>query len=100
VKNARLTGYVKPLFQGLDVNGPGQDEDTDALGRVDEGVGGSRAQTPETRSREEVAAQADLAGPVEGAKVSAWQVIVGVVQSAFFGSILPGLEQQIQGPRD
>jgi hypothetical protein len=100
VKNARLTGYVKPLFRHLDADGPRRDEDTGAPGGLDDGVGGRRADVLESQPREEVAAQTDLAGPVEGPKVSTWQVMVGVVQNAFFQFILPGLERQIRGRRD
>lgn len=42
--------------------------------------------------RGEVATKADLSGPVENPKASTWELVVTLLQNAFFEAVLPGLE--------
>jgi hypothetical protein len=45
--------------------------------------------------REEVATQATSAGPLENPQASTWQVLVNLIQNAFFQAILPGFEREL-----
>jgi hypothetical protein len=45
--------------------------------------------------RDEVATKADIAGPLENPQASTWQVVVTLIQNAFFQAILPGFERAI-----
>jgi hypothetical protein len=97
VKNRRIEGYVKPLFSDLDVYSPEQDKQK-SLGRklyekVVEGVSKVLKNTP----RDEVATVATIAGPVEDAKANTVEVILKLIQNAFFKAILPGFDQQVRG---
>jgi hypothetical protein len=42
--------------------------------------------------RDEVATKSDMSGPVENPQANTWQIIVKLVQNAFFNAILPGFE--------
>jgi hypothetical protein len=97
VKNRRIDGYVKPLFAGLDVYDPAQDKDKGVARKlyekVVEGVGKLLKNVP----RREVATVATISGPVEGAKPDTLEVIVKLLQNAFFKAILPGFEREVAG---
>jgi hypothetical protein len=45
--------------------------------------------------RDEVATTADIAGPLDNPQASTWQVVVTLIQNAFFKAILPGLEREV-----
>jgi hypothetical protein len=97
VKNGHLDGYVKPLFAGLDVYDPEQDKHK-SVGRklyekVVEGVGKVLKNMP----RKEVATVATISGPVEGARPDTLEVIVKLIQNAFFKAILPGFDREVTG---
>jgi len=46
------------------------------------------------RPRKEVATKADIKGRLDDPKVSPMQVVVHLIQNAFFKAILPGLEKE------
>jgi hypothetical protein len=45
--------------------------------------------------RDEVATKADIAGPLDNPQASTWQVVVTLIQNAFFKAILPGFEREL-----
>ena len=45
--------------------------------------------------RDEVATQADIGGPLDNPQASTWQVVVTLIQNAFFKAILPGFEREL-----
>jgi hypothetical protein len=45
--------------------------------------------------RDEVATKANIAGPLENPQASPWQVVVTLIQNAFFKAILPGFEREL-----
>ena len=47
--------------------------------------------------RDEVATQADIGGPLDNPQASTWQVVVTLIQNAFFKAILPGFERERGG---
>ncbi|MFB3819074.1 MAG: DUF748 domain-containing protein [Candidatus Methylomirabilales bacterium] len=93
VQDGRIRGYVKPLFQDMDVYDRGQDRHKPLLKRAYERVVGGISEILENRVRDEVATVADLSGRVENPNASALQVVVRLVQNAFFQAILPGFER-------
>jgi hypothetical protein len=42
--------------------------------------------------RGEVATKADLSGPLDNPEASTWQMVLTLLQNAFFDAVLPGLE--------
>jgi len=90
VQEGRIRGYVKPLFQDVDVYDAGQDRHEPLMKRLYEGVVGGVSELLENRVRDEVATVVDLSGRVGNPDTSAWQVVVRLVQNAFFKAILPG----------
>lgn len=93
VKDGGIRGYVKPLFEELDVYDRRQDKDKSVFKKLYEGVVGGIAKLLENR-RDEVVTVAKLSGPVSDPKSSTWEVVVRLIQNAFFEAILPGFEQE------
>jgi Domain of Unknown Function (DUF748) len=96
-KNQRIEGYVKPLFSGLDVYNPDQDREKGAGRKLYEKVVEGASKILKNAPRKEVATVATLSGPVEGADANTVEVIVKLIQNAFFKAILPGFDREVGG---
>jgi Domain of Unknown Function (DUF748) len=96
VKNGQMNGYVKPFFAGMKVYDPEQDRQKTLFHKLYEMIVGGLAHLLENKQTKELATQADISGPVGGAKASAGQIIGRVLENAFVKAILPGFEQQIE----
>ena len=94
VKKGSLDGYVKPIFKDVKAYDPGQDADADKglLKRIYEKLVNVAAKVMKNTPRGEVATKADLSGPVDNPQASTWELIVTLVQNAFFEAVLPGFE--------
>ena len=91
-KNGRVDRYVKPLFKDLDVYDPAQDKNKGFLVKIYEGVIRGLTDILENTPRNEVATKADISGPVKNPQASTWEVVVKLIQNAFFEAIMPGFE--------
>jgi hypothetical protein len=94
VHDGAIAGYVKPFFKDMTVYDPRQDKDKTAFRKTYERVVGGVARILENRPHEEVATKADVSGRLDNPKVSTIEVIVKLVQNAFFRAILPGFERE------
>jgi hypothetical protein len=97
VKNRAVQGYVKPLIRELDVYDTRQDQEKNLFQKLYEAAAGGVSALLENFPRDEVATQADIAGPLENPQASTWQVVVTLIQNAFFKAILPGFERELGG---
>jgi hypothetical protein len=94
-KNGVITGYVKPLFKDLKIYSGEQEEGKPVLRKMYEGVVGGVAKLLENRRREQVATKADVSGRIDNPNVSGVDVVIRLVQNAFFKAILPGFDAEI-----
>jgi len=99
VKNRAIEGYVKPLFRNLDVYDKRQDREKGVFRKLYEGLVGGLAKLLENTPRDEVATKAEIRGRLDDPQASTLQVIVRLVQNAFFRAILPGFDQELGRPR-
>jgi hypothetical protein len=99
VHDGRIDGYVKPLFQDVQVYSPQQDKDKPVLKKLYEKVVGGVAHLLENHPREQVATVADISGPISNPHTSTWDVIVNLVSNAFVKAILPGFEREYNALR-
>jgi hypothetical protein len=90
IADGHIEGYVKPLFQDVDVYDKEQDEKEGFFRKLWERIAGGLAHLLENQPREEVVTIADLAGDVSDPDASNLQVVVNLVKNAFFKAILPG----------
>ncbi len=92
VENRAVRGYVKPLIRELDVYDKDKDQEKNLFQQLYEAAAGGVSQLLENFPRDEVATQATISGPLENPQASTWQVVVTLIQNAFFKAILPGFE--------
>ena len=93
VRNRAVQGYVKPLLRKIDVYDTQQDQEKHIFQQIYEAVVGGVSTLLENIPRREVATQTDISGPLENPQASTWQVLVNLIQNAFFRAILPGFER-------
>jgi hypothetical protein len=96
VRDRRVSGYVKPLFQDMTVYDARQDRDKNVLRKVYEGVVGGVSRVLQNRPRDEVATRIEISGPLDNPNAGIIETIVGLVQNAFFKAILPGFEARLR----
>jgi hypothetical protein len=94
-KDGVITGYIKPLFEDLQVYSKEQDKDKSAFKKMYEHVVGGVAKILQNRRREEVATKAEVIGRTDNPKVSTLGALVRIVENAFFKAILPGFDAEI-----
>jgi hypothetical protein len=95
VRNDAIDGYVKVLFNDLDVYSRAQDEKKSLRSQSKEVVADALAKVLENRGTDEVATKASISGPLEDPKADTLEIIGKLVQNAFFKAILPGLDRDI-----
>lgn len=93
-RDGAITGYVKPFFKDMVVYDPRQDKDKTVMRKVYERVVGGVAKILENRPHEDVATRAEVSGRLDDPQVNYLEVIVRIVQNAFFKAILPGFERE------
>lgn len=92
--DGKIRGYVKPLIRDLDVYNKEQDRDKDVLDKVREGAIEDMSSLLENAPREEVATKADVSGKADAPRTDTIQVVLRLIQNAFFKAILPGFERE------
>jgi len=96
VRQGKIDGYVKPLFSGLQVvdERPGKDESFwhKTYVKLIQGL----SNILKNRPRQEVATKVPITGDIESPQTSTWQMVVKLVENAFFKAILPGLDRELQ----
>jgi Domain of Unknown Function (DUF748) len=95
VKNGAVRGYVKPLFKDMDVYDARQDREKNLFQKIYEGLVGGVSELLENIPRDEVATKAEISGRIDNPRANTWQVLVNLIQNAFFQSILPGFESEL-----
>jgi len=94
VKNAAVTGYLKPFFKDMKVYDRRQDKGEGFIHQAYEMLVGGVAKLLENKPRDQVATKADLSGSLENPEASTWQIIIQLVRNAFFKAILPTFEKE------
>jgi uncharacterized protein DUF748 len=93
IDHGTITGYVKPLVKDLDVYDTQQDRDKDLWHKLYEGVIEDVAAFLRNAPRKEVATKADISGQIKDPHTDTLQVVVRLIENAFFEAIHPGFER-------
>lgn len=99
VRNGFVKGYVKPFFRDVSVHDPRQDRHQPILRQIYERILDGVAWILQNRPREEIATEVSVSGKLADPQASTLDVIVGLVQNAFFRAILPGFERSLDTQR-
>jgi hypothetical protein len=94
-KNGRIDGYVKPLFQNVNVYDPRQDKKKPLFKKLYEGIVEGVAGILENKKTDQVVTVADISGPISNPHSSPMQVIGKLIENAFVKAILPGFEREL-----
>lgn len=95
VRNGEIKGYVKPLFKGMKIYDARQDSDKAFFRKVREALIGGIAWILQNRARGEVATSAQISGRIDDPEISTWEIVMGLIQNAFFKAVLPGFEREV-----
>lgn len=98
VQGERITGYVKPLFKDLEAYDRRQDREKNAFRKLYEKLLEGISGLLENRPREEVVTKTDISGTVENPRSNTLQILIRLVQNAFFRAILPGFDEELGRP--
>jgi len=92
-KGGVITGYVKPLFRGVEVGSDGEAVvEKGFRQRLYEGLVGIGAKVLKNRLRGEVATVVPISGRVDRPEVARWETVGRLLQNAFLRPITPGYE--------
>jgi hypothetical protein len=94
IRNDAIAGYIKPFFKDMKVYDRRTDGEKKLFRQLYELLVGGVSRLLESRRRDEVAARADVSGPVAQPRISNWQIIGKLIENAFFKTILPGFEKE------
>ena len=94
IDDGKIEGYVKPLIRKLKVYDPEQDRDKPALEKVKEGAIEDLSLFLENVPRQEIATKANVSGETSQPHTEIVQIVIGLIQNAFFKAILPGFERE------
>lgn len=95
-RNRQIAGYVKPLFQDMEVYDAKQDRNKNLARKAYEAVVGAASKALQNRPRDEVATRVELSGRLDNPNTSLIATIAGLVENAFFKAILPGFDAQLR----
>ena len=95
IRQGKIDGYIKPLFRDMKVYDRRQDAEKSLFRRLYEGLVGGISGLLENRPRSEVATRVPISGDVEAPQSNTWEIIVRLIQNAFFKAILPGFEKEV-----
>ena len=95
MKDGAIAGYIKPLFQGVEVGTDGAAVAEKGLRqRLYEGLVGIGTKVLKNRLRGEVASVVPISGRVDRPEVARWETVGRLLQNAFLKPIEPGFEPQ------
>src|SRR6266852_1018522 len=93
MKDGAIAGYIKPLFQGVEVGTDGAAVAEKGLRqRLYEGLVGIGTKVLKNRLRGEVASVVPISGRVDGPEAAPWETVGRLLQNAFLRPITPGYE--------
>lgn len=95
IRNNRIQGYVKPIFKNMEVADLRTPEDRSLFHKLYAGAVSAMTELLKNRSRQQVATETDISGPLEDPRANIAQIIVNLVRNAFFKAILPGFEREV-----
>jgi len=97
IHDQRIDGYLKPFFADMKVYDRKQDAHEGVFHQLYEGLVGGVARLLENPRRDQVATNAKISGPMDNPNLNTLQIVLRLIQNAFFRAILPGFEEEARG---
>jgi hypothetical protein len=95
VANGKIDGYVKPLFDDMNVYDRRQDKTKPIFQQLYEAAAGG-VQTLLQNPHRTVATQANVSGKLANPDIGTLQLILNLLRNAFIQSILPGFQHAVR----
>ncbi len=95
VHDAYMTGYVKPIFRGVEVYDAAQDAKKGFFKKIYEGAIDVASRILKNQKHDQIATDASIDGPVGNTRSSLFEILGGVLENAFVRAILPGFDRQV-----
>lgn len=92
VRNGQIQGYVKPMFDDVQVYDPRKDRGKPLGTKLKEKIIGGLAHLLENKKKDAVATRFELSGPVGSPRTSTSEIILGLLRNAFSNAIVPGFD--------
>ncbi len=94
IKGNTIDGYLKPHFKDMKVYDRREAREKGLFHKLYVGLVGGISKLLEN-PRTGVATKADISGLLASPETSTWEIILNLIQNAFFKSILPGFEKEV-----
>lgn len=93
-KQAKFTGYVKPIIKDLDVVGK-EDRDDNLFRKLWEGFVGVVGEVFENQPKDQIATKIPFEGRLDNPDTNIWITIINILQNAFIRAIQPSIDNEI-----
>jgi hypothetical protein len=93
-KQAKFTGYVKPIIKDLDVVGK-EDRDDNLFQKLWEGLVGTVGEVFENQPEDQVATKIPFEGRLDDPDANIWITIMNILENAFIRAIQPSIDNEI-----
>ena len=95
VHDKYMRGYVKPIFQDIEIYDSRQDAGKSIFKKVYESAVEVASKILTNRKKDQVATNAPIEGPVGDTGTDVFSVLGGLLENAFIRAILPGFDRQV-----
>ncbi len=93
-KQAKFTGYVKPIIKDLEVAGK-EDRDDNLFRKLWEGFVDVVGEVLENQPKDQVATKIPFEGRLDNPDTNIWITIINILQNAFIQAIQPSIDNEI-----
>ena len=93
-KQAKFTGYVKPIIHDLDILG-NEDRDDNVLRKLWESIAGGIGQVFKNQNKDQVATKIPFEGRLDNPQTDLWITVINILQNAFIQAIQPSIDNEI-----
>jgi len=97
VKQSRIRGYVKAMFDDIRLDDPGKDRNRSLGTRLKEKLIGGLAEMLENKKSDALATRAEITGTLRSPRVNSGQVYSSILRKAFWKAIKPGFDSAARG---
>lgn len=94
-KEGSYEGYLKVLFEDLDVLNWKEDQKESALGVFWEAIVGTLTSVFKNQPKDRLATKIPIAGSYSGTEVGVWTAVSALLQNAFVRALVPKLDSQM-----
>lgn len=93
-KNGAFEGYLKPIFNDLEVF-KFEEKEPNPLKYIWEAIVGTVAEIFENQPKDRIASRVPFAGRFDNPDIDVWESVWQLIKNAFIKALIPGIEQRV-----